>query len=383
MPVQKLVLVEVIKVSLLGIAAISLLNDLQTLGLVIVVLLIIWEIFAMSRLETSTDESEQSPDPSLSDIYEYSPNAAIFCDCANIIYYFNEAAQAIFGERIEMGRSISDLFLPWHMEHDHEDVAIQVVDAVMRTPMMRYTDILPLKNNQQIERVTMPVGGNHGRIWLLRDVSHLTIQSEDAEQHRQLVEEDAARLAEMAEQLYLTKSELEEKQKELTHLANTDPMTGLANRRHFMNLGIKAIESEGPPLFILMTDIDFFKNVNDTHGHSAGDAAIKDMAHTLEKTIGDNGFCGRLGGEEFAAVIMGKISDEAQALAEQMRKAVEAHITHFEGKDISFTCSIGLADWRLGEDTIEPGLARADSALYVAKEAGRNRLVVFKKTDVA
>ena len=127
-----------------------------------------------------------------------------------------------------------------------------------------------------------------------------------------------------------------------------------------------------------MMDIDHFKRINDTYGHAAGDVAIRDFAELIRAAIANHGFIGRMGGEEFAAILPGICGDDAVRLAEKIRKAVAHHYTVSDDEKFRFTVSIGVAQWLSKEVTIEPALDRADQALYSAKTYGRNRVVGFE-----
>jgi two-component system, cell cycle response regulator len=154
--------------------------------------------------------------------------------------------------------------------------------------------------------------------------------------------------------------------------ASTDPLTGLLNRRAFMEAGAKAVEwaLSGYPLSALLCDLDRFKAINDNNGHEAGDRVLRSFGEEA-KTTGLT--VGRLGGEEFAFLIE-KPLDDAVEMAEDLREAIAERPIKAFGKTIEVTCSIGVAEWETG-DTIDSLLRRADVALYESKRSGRNRVV--------
>ncbi|MFZ5535937.1 MAG: diguanylate cyclase [Pseudomonadota bacterium] len=167
---------------------------------------------------------------------------------------------------------------------------------------------------------------------------------------------------------------------ELTHQATHDPLTGVANRRLFM----EALERElarsrrhAPPLAVLMLDLDRFKRVNDSYGHAAGDQTLRIFVDRCRVTLRESDWLGRLGGEEFGALLPDTGTDEALAVAERLRQAIADQPFRIkDGAAIRITTSIGLA--LAGEDdTADSLLARADAALYAAKQAGRDRAVLI------
>ncbi|CAO4137827.1 GGDEF domain-containing response regulator [Methylorubrum aminovorans] len=161
-------------------------------------------------------------------------------------------------------------------------------------------------------------------------------------------------------------------QGDLIRLAETDPLTGLLNRRAFLHRTREAANRTGSfgHLCAVLLDIDHFKRINDEHGHDVGDAAIKAVAGLLES----EGISGRLGGEEFAVVLPGQRLTEAEAIASRLRlKASDLRIRSPKGP-VRLTCSFGISEWSEGE-TIDGLLKRADIALYEAKTTGRNRVV--------
>lgn len=159
----------------------------------------------------------------------------------------------------------------------------------------------------------------------------------------------------------------------------TDGLTGLNNRRYFdihaRNI-LEQAQASGKPLTLLMTDVDHFKNVNDTYGHPSGDAILKQMAALLMKALRITDLCARYGGEEFVIILPNTEVNSARMVAERIRMMIE--MSSFKipvpPSEISRTCSIGISDLRPG-DTLEELLHRADQCLYRAKEKGRNIVV--------
>jgi len=310
------------------------------------------------------------------------PGAIIISDLNGKLLFANEAATSLF-PTFRSGEKIADLFGVWHQGALSREPLDQVVAAAQAAPDFRFAETLHFQDGKVFERLTRVAPGDSKRIWVIRDISHLQQATHDSEMHATMVEADAARTAELAEQLYHAKSELEAKQAELTRLANTDSLTSLYNRRRFTALGEKSVKTASQEsIFVLMMDIDHFKRINDTYGHAAGDIAIRDFAAIAETEVGETGFLGRMGGEEFAAILTDTNLDTAIKIAEAIRHNTAGQITQYEAEKFRFTISIGVASWFKDEVTIEAALDRADRALYSAKSYGRNRVVGFEMAEV-
>jgi diguanylate cyclase (GGDEF)-like protein len=176
---------------------------------------------------------------------------------------------------------------------------------------------------------------------------------------------------------------LEEARQELIQLSRTDPMTGLANRRHFEEHQLgelrRALRLEYP-ISLLMIDVDYFKGFNDRYGHAAGDDCLKSLARVLDSSFKRAGeLPARMGGEEFAVFLPGYDLEAAAAVAESLRKAIEAlDILHQGSPWGRVTASMGCASWSgFGEpsEVMETLLKTADGMLYEAKRLGRNRVI--------
>jgi len=167
--------------------------------------------------------------------------------------------------------------------------------------------------------------------------------------------------------------------KELEQAAYIDALTGIYNRKHFNELADADIQRSArinQPIFTAMLDIDFFKKINDTYGHTAGDMVLKATAETIHRSIRSYDLLGRYGGEEF--VLLLAVADEADIhkLAERIRKNMECNVINYEGDEIRVTCSIGVARI-LDADTLKTAIVKADEALYAAKNSGRNQVKVY------
>ncbi|MEA2281074.1 MAG: two-component system, cell cycle response regulator [Solirubrobacteraceae bacterium] len=177
--------------------------------------------------------------------------------------------------------------------------------------------------------------------------------------------------------------ELVEQSRRLETLIFEDPLTGLANRRFILTqLGslVSGTRRHGRPLSIAIIDIDHFKAVNDEHGHQTGDHVLVAVTGALRHHMRAEDHLGRLGGEEFLAVLPDSDRDAAAAAAERMRGEVAATAIEHEGVPLGVTVSLGVATWEPDEPP-ERLLRRADDALYSAKGAGRD-LVVSARASV-
>ncbi|MGM0594802.1 MAG: diguanylate cyclase, partial [Pseudomonadota bacterium] len=171
--------------------------------------------------------------------------------------------------------------------------------------------------------------------------------------------------------------ELDRANARLSELAQTDELTGLHNRRHFMALleaEIKRSHRSGHPLTLAMADLDHFKQVNDRFGHTVGDHALQAVAGTLRQGSRQYDIVGRYGGEELTIVLPGLDLEEARRVLERLRQQVAAlTLESGEGEPVSLTISMGVAPLRPGMNADEL-IDQADKLLYCAKEQGRNRL---------
>jgi diguanylate cyclase (GGDEF)-like protein len=165
---------------------------------------------------------------------------------------------------------------------------------------------------------------------------------------------------------------------ELQMLATTDSLTGLPNRREFMR---RLEEQQGrlqreldQRAAVLMLDIDHFKNVNDQHGHAVGDAVLRHLATLMKDSQRKVDVLGRVGGEEFAALLPGADNEAARVFAERLRQRIESTPLQLNGLGLPVTVSVGIAAMAASDEKVDAVLVRADKALYCAKHGGRNRV---------
>ncbi len=169
--------------------------------------------------------------------------------------------------------------------------------------------------------------------------------------------------------------------KEIQWLAITDPLTGLYNRRGLFELAEREVERYrrfGRPFCVYMIDIDHFKQINDTHGHAAGDQVLVGLAKRLKQRIRDIDIIGRYGGEELLVVLPETQLAQGLLAAERARGHVEQHPIHTEHGEIPVTISVGVAEIDAQISDLAALVDRADSAMYAAKQAGRNRVMAYR-----
>jgi diguanylate cyclase (GGDEF)-like protein/PAS domain S-box-containing protein len=211
-------------------------------------------------------------------------------------------------------------------------------------------DVLDFKDGRTFERYSQPQRGKsgeiYGRVWSFRDMS--------AREHAQ---------------------------KQLLHLADHDALTGLFNRRRFeQEIGKQVSRSTryGTGGAVLMLDLDDFKYVNDRLGHRAGDALITSVAELLRERLRESDVLARLGGDEFAILLPHADAEEAKLAADGLLEALRRHRAVFSGQRVRVTTSIGVAPISHPDpQTADEVLVEADAAMYDAKEAGRDRIVVY------
>lgn len=168
-------------------------------------------------------------------------------------------------------------------------------------------------------------------------------------------------------------------QRDLERASRVDPLTQTWNRGWFLErlaIEVKRARRHKRPLSLVMLDVDYFKSVNDTWGHSAGDQVLKSIVATARQQLRDHDEIGRLGGEEFAILLPETPVNGAMIVAERLRIGVENLRIDFEGAQIATAISAGVSEVLLTESS-ESAIARVDAALYAAKRGGRNRIVVW------
>lgn len=170
----------------------------------------------------------------------------------------------------------------------------------------------------------------------------------------------------------------------ITELALSDALTGLYNKRYFKNRLEQEYERHqrhGTPLAVVQIDLDFFKKVNDTWGHQAGDEVLKNVSTVIMANCRKNEIAARVGGEEMCVIACDCSDEDAMHLAERLRIAIEAAGSNWQGETLKVTASFGVAIADSGTTNAWQIYQHADKALYQAKQTGRNKVCRYQASD--
>ncbi len=232
--------------------------------------------------------------------------------------------------------------------------------------------------SRQHARLYIDEDGN----WWVEDLNSTngTFVNESRIHAQQIADSDQVRFGD-AIYKFLSGSNIESAYHEAIHnMAIQDGMTGIHNKRFFLEFLEREIavgSRHGHPLTLVMFDVDHFKKVNDTHGHLAGDAVLKDLAGRIRPRIRREDLFARYGGEEFACVLPSTAIEGGIVFADHLRLIIAERPTLFDNLSISFTISLGVTTLQRGEMNVDASalIKRADERLYAAKHGGRNRVV--------
>jgi diguanylate cyclase (GGDEF)-like protein len=182
----------------------------------------------------------------------------------------------------------------------------------------------------------------------------------------------------MVEQLEAYRQMILGQNQELERLATTDPLTGIYNRRYFMEFAVKEFlrsQRYSHVFCVIQMDIDQFKNINDSYGHAVGDEVLKAFAANCQELLRENDVFGRVGGEEFSIILPETEKEGTLIAAERLRQTSADLKVYADDRTVRFTVSIGVTSLRNNDDGIDAILRRADKALYQAKNGGRNKVI--------
>ena len=171
---------------------------------------------------------------------------------------------------------------------------------------------------------------------------------------------------------------------QLLEMSTTDIMTHLKLKHYFFTLLMERLDTINSSdskdyLSILMLDIDFFKKVNDTYGHAAGDIVLEEVARIIKSCTRNVDTAARYGGEEFVVMFNNTTPSAAMTIAERIRKLVEDKVILYDGQNIEVTISIGVSSYNFDNESAKSIVERADNALYESKRNGRNRVTLSEK----
>ncbi|WP_430460205.1 diguanylate cyclase [Thalassolituus sp. LLYu03] len=305
-------------------------------------------------------------DPILEKMLDVTPDAFGVFDPENRLVFCNQNMARVFGlDRDEaLGRTHRELMheafhngLGVNIESDDFEAWINDIESRQRSQPVRIFE-------------SDAVSGRWHKITQVTIDNYMVLVSTDISELKQ------------------TEYELRKAMDDLHHAANTDPLTLIANRRHFFEVaGVELARAQRyhHPLSLLLLDIDHFKNINDQYGHHAGDQVLKFFAAFYRDNLRKVDFIARFGGEEFVVLLPETGLSEAAMLADRLRSrlADERIYTMPEDKSLTITVSTGVSLFEGAGDTIQTLLSRADEALYRAKRQGRNRCEVARPWPAA
>ena len=261
-------------------------------------------------------------------------------------------------------------------------------DIGRRIPLINSQYIVGRDNEAAFVVSRSSVSRQHARLyvdddggWWVEDLNSTngTFVNESRVRAQQLADSDQVRFGD-AIYKFLSGSNIESAYHEAIHnMAIQDGMTGIHNKRfftEFLERELAVASRYGHPLTLVMFDVDHFKKVNDTHGHLAGDAVLKDLAGRIRPRIRREDLFARYGGEEFACVLPSTALPGGIVFADHLRQLIEERPCEFDNAQISFTISLGVTTLHRENGVDSAALIkRADDNLYAAKRGGRNRVV--------
>jgi two-component system cell cycle response regulator len=303
---------------------------------------------ARNHLEERLKASEER----LKGVLDLAHDAILSTDARQRIVLFNPAAERMFGYRTDeiVGRSLS-LLIPEALRAAHAGHFEGFIrEGVESRVMVDRPEVSGLRRDGSVFPLEVSLSRSEGP-----DGPLFTAMIRDITDRKQA-------------------------EAELRLLATTDPLTGLANRRHLIDRAereLLRLQRFGNPFTLMTLDVDYFKRINDTHGHACGDRALCALAATCVGLLREIDMIGRMGGEEFTIILPETVGDEAMLVADRVRRGIAEMRFDFDPPNLEFgfTVSVGVAECHREDTRIEQPLARADHALYEAKAAGRNRVV--------
>ncbi|MGH1430701.1 MAG: diguanylate cyclase [Neptuniibacter sp.] len=258
---------------------------------------------------------------------------------------------------------ISQLFNKWIMSR-----IFRIIAALERSADGDYRDILDSDRMDELGLIAQHVNSMNSR---------LAARDKEIKESRLQLE---YRVKERTSDLQLEIEARKVAEEKLIKQAETDPLTGILNRRAFAARANKEIERAkryNRPISAILLDLDHFKQVNDKFGHQCGDKVLVELAEIISPCLRTIDCLSRHGGEEFLILLPETDELEASQIAERLRKRIEDHDIHYETEIFRVTSSFGVASWDKEEHEIHPTIHRADQALYMAKHKGRNQVISY------
>ncbi len=299
-------------------------------------------------------------------VMEYIPELVFVLDAHDRVLDANRVAEKWLGKSRQeiIGRDPMDIFQKWP----------QLINRFLTTERTREEVQIPGASPLMLEVVVTPLYNEQTRV-----LSGRVILAHDISERKQLENQ----LKNTNETLQAKIIEVESLRQQLQEQAIRDPLTGVFNRRFLaesLDKEIAKAERENIPASIVMMDVDFFKNFNDTYGHKCGDVVLKDLATFLTENSRQGDTVCRYGGEEFVILMPNATQHDACERAENWLRTYSARTLQYDGKALSITFSAGIASYPFHGLSGEAILHCADHALYRSKNDGRNRVTLFEET---
>lgn len=327
-------------------------------------------------LVTETTELKQTQER-LRAITDVAHDAILMMDPHGVITYWNPAATAILGYRTEeaLGQNLQHLLAPERFHGLYRQAFASFRHGGQGAPIDKTVELVARREDGreiviELSLAAIALRDGWNSVGILRDITARKLDEERLRRSEQRYRELAAELEQRVQE---RTAELSAANQKLAHLAATDGLTGVCNRRHFQEtLGRELARAQryGTPLSLVMFDVDHFKAINDHHGHQTGDRVLVELATRVRDHIRISDHLARWGGEEFMILLPQVHQDAALRLAEKLRHLIAATPLDRVGQ---VTASFGVTEYDPRE-TEETCLRRLDAALYAAKSAGRNRV---------
>ncbi len=308
-------------------------------------------------------------------LFEQTHDAVFILDLEGRHLAANQRAVDMFGYSMEEILKLSFREVSVDLEQSHNVLARLLagehVPAYERRFRRKDGQVFPVEINVEL------VHDKNGAPWHIQSVVTDISQRKQAEEAAQ---EASGALKRTNEQLSLRVAEVERLQAELREQALRDPLTGLYNRRYLsetMEREIERARRENEPLSVMVSDIDHFKRINDTYGHTIGDRFLMEIARLMKRHTRASDIVCRYGGEEFLLVLPGTDMDCAERRAEELRQMCAEITIPQDGQDLRVTLSFGVATFPMHGQAGEEIIIKADTALYQSKNMGRNRVTVW------